>query len=147
MHQVCDENTVLITGAPLKNLGAAIQNSNDQQFRIGAWFCQGGFAGEGVVPTELQMPKFKGKITCPTFNLNGDVKSAQLALHYPGIGSIHFVSKNVCHRVAYETNLHSLIGQVLSKGNIKESLKMKGLSLIYQGLELDWIFFSETELE
>ena len=76
----CDENTTLITGAPLKNLGAAIRLatslSSEKPFKVGRLVAQGGFAGEGVVPREKQLAKFKGMVTCPTYNLNGDPKSA-----------------------------------------------------------------------
>ena len=49
-----------------------------------------------------QLEQFKGRATCPTFNLNGDPKSALAALQFPGIGSRRFVSKNVCHGVFYD---------------------------------------------
>lgn len=107
----CDENTTLITGAPLKNLGAAIK----LDFKVGCWVAQGGFAGEGVVPTERQLEKFKGMRTCPTYNLNGDPKSALAALNYPGIGIRRFVSKNVCHGVYYDSEMHQRFATVKDK--------------------------------
>src|SRR5437867_351136 len=55
----CDENTILVTGAPPKNLGAAVGSDG---FVLGQWVAQGGFAGEGVVSAEQQLPQFKGKI-------------------------------------------------------------------------------------
>src|SRR5205085_7178627 len=45
----CNERTTLITGAPLKNLGAAMRLGG---FKLGRLVAQGGFAGEGVVPPE-----------------------------------------------------------------------------------------------
>src|SRR5262249_49371641 len=39
----CDEKTTLLTGAPLKNLGAALRAGSN--FRVGGWVAQGGFAG------------------------------------------------------------------------------------------------------
>ena len=102
----CDELTTLLTGAPLKNLGAVLRAAPDT-FRVGRWVAQGGFAGEGVVPPEQQLPKFRGLTTCPTFNLNGDPKSALLALAAPNIGARRFVSKNVCHGVVYDADLHA----------------------------------------
>src|SRR5262249_26718693 len=53
LRRSCDENTTLITGAPLKNPGAALRLGGDS-FRLGRWVAQGGFAGEGVVPRERQ---------------------------------------------------------------------------------------------
>src|SRR5262245_24549984 len=76
----CDERTTLLTGGPLKNLGAAIRlDAGRGAFRLGRLVAQGGFAGEGVVPPERQLDKFKGLVTCPTYNLNGDPKSALAA--------------------------------------------------------------------
>ncbi|GAB1539309.1 nucleoside hydrolase [Scytonema sp. NUACC21] len=104
LKQYCDENTTLIAGGPLKNLGKALKS--DGNFKLGRLVVQGGFAGEGVVPRELQLEKFKGMETCPSYNLNGDPKSALAALSYPGIGVRRFVSKNVCHGVCYDRNMH-----------------------------------------
>jgi pyrimidine-specific ribonucleoside hydrolase len=114
----CDENTTLITGAPLKNLGQAIATPNSN-FKLGRLVAQGGFAGEGIVPREQQLDKFKGMMTCPSYNLNGDPKSALAALAYPGIGIRRFVSKNVCHGVYYDRAMHEVFA----------SFKHKSLSL------------------
>ena len=121
----CDEKTVLITGAALKNVGRAMQNN---ALTVRKLVAQGGFAGEGVVPRYLQMEKFKGKTTCPTFNLNGDRKSALAVLEYPGIPRRYFVSKNVCHRVLYDTDLHEQIRVVRKKST--------ALNMIYLGMDV-----------
>src|SRR5690242_5582227 len=45
----CDEQTTLITGAPLKNLGRCLQMVQERHlpdFRLGRLVAQGGFAGE-----------------------------------------------------------------------------------------------------
>jgi pyrimidine-specific ribonucleoside hydrolase len=120
----CDENTTLITGAPLKNLGAAINLSSVRDgdvFKLGRLVAQGGFAGVGVVPPERQLDKFKGMVTCPSYNLNGDRKSALAALEYTGIGVRRFVSKNVCHKVYYDLEMHERF----------EAVKDKSLALTY----------------
>lgn len=125
LRAMCDASTTLITGAPLKNLGGAMKLPG---FHVGRLVVQGGFAGEGVVPAERQLPKFRGMVTCPTFNLNGDPKSALEALRHPGIGQRKFVSKNVCHGVIYDEALHERIA----------ALKDTSLSLqrIWQGMEV-----------
>jgi pyrimidine-specific ribonucleoside hydrolase len=105
--EVCDEQTTLVCGAPLKNLGAAIA---DGRLRVGQLVAQGGFAGEGVIPPGEQLPKFRGRSTCPSYNLNGDPRAALAALAYPGIGERWFVSKNVCHGVVYDQDLHDRVG-------------------------------------
>lgn len=122
--ECCDENTILITGAPLKNVGKALDLP---AFRLGCLVAQGGFAGEGVVPTELQLEKFKGKLTCPTFNLNGDVPSAFKVLATDQIGTRYFVSKNVCHGVYYDSAMHTEVGKLLEKS---QSMRM-----IYKGMK------------
>ena len=132
---ICDEHTTLVTGAPLKNLGAAIElsenteNENEgKRLKLGRLVAQGGFAGVGVVPAHLQLEKFRGRQTCPTYNLNGAPAQALAALEYPGIGLRRFVSKNVCHGVKYDPELHELVTRVKEKS---ESLR-----LIHQGMEV-----------
>jgi pyrimidine-specific ribonucleoside hydrolase len=125
----CDEQTTLITGGPLKNLGAALRLDSERggdAFRLGRLVAQGGFAGEGVVPRERQLEKFKGMATCPTYNLNGDPASALAILRFPRIGIRRFVSKNVCHGVCYDREMHSRF----------EAVKDKSLSLelIWKGM-------------
>jgi inosine-uridine nucleoside N-ribohydrolase len=122
----CDERTTLITGAPLKNLGAALRLGGTG-FKLGRLVAQGGFAGEGVVPGERQLDKFKGLVTCPTFNLNGDPSSALAALRHPGIGVRRFVSKNVCHGVVYDQALHDHFTGLRDRS--------RSLDLIWRGMD------------
>lgn len=126
LMRLCDESTTLITGAALKNLGGALRRAEDS-FCLGRLVAQGGFAGEGVVSSEKHLPKFRGLTTCPTFNLNGDSKSALLALASPHIHERRFVSKNVCHGVIYDQTLHEKFAAVKD-----QSLS---LELIYKGME------------
>jgi inosine-uridine nucleoside N-ribohydrolase len=130
-YQVLLENltseTTLITGAPLKNLGALIQYTQQHKipFFLPRLVVQGGFAGEGIVPRPLE--KFKGRRTCPSYNLNGDPHSALLALKCQQIALRRFVSKNVCHGVFYDKTLHEAVGAIKSKS--------LSLSLIWKGME------------
>ncbi|MBX2802997.1 MAG: nucleoside hydrolase [Myxococcales bacterium] len=127
-----DADTVLVTGAPLKNLGALLRNDEDADLRF-RWVAQGGFAGEGVVPAEQQLEKFRGLTTCPTYNLNGDPRSALLALADPRILHRRFVSKNVCHGVVYDGELHETVGariEALADGAHRHSLQ-----LVHRGME------------
>jgi pyrimidine-specific ribonucleoside hydrolase len=108
--RLCDEQTTLITGGPLHNLGRCLrlaQERNVHAFRLGRLVAQGGFAGEGIVPEEKQLGKFKGRRTCPTFNLNGAPHAATAVLASFSIRKRVFVSKNVCHRVLYDQSLHA----------------------------------------
>lgn len=121
--------TTLVTGAPLKNLGAALRklDAEPRPFTLGRLVIQGGFAGEGVVPPEKQLEKFRGRVTCPTFNLGGDPKSAVLALAHPAIASRRLVSKNVCHGVVYDPALHARVTAVKDRS--------PALALIWRGME------------
>jgi len=103
----CDESTTLVTGAPLHNLGDALLMTS---FHLGRWVAQGGFAGEGVVPREQQMDKFKGKEVCPTWNFGGNIAAAQAALETTAISRKLCVSKNVCHSVVYDEGWHRALG-------------------------------------
>jgi hypothetical protein len=121
-----------LTGAPLKNVGALLRKFGSRGSMIPEpgwrfpWVAQGGFAGEGVVAPEHQLEKFAGMKTCPTYNFNGDPKSALLALDSPLISSRRLVSKNVCHGVVYDQKMHQ---HVLGVEN-----PHLGLQLIQRGM-------------
>jgi pyrimidine-specific ribonucleoside hydrolase len=123
----CDEDTTLVTGAPLKNLGALLARPDMTGWRLGRWVGQGGFAGEGVVPPELQLDKFKGHTVVPTYNFNGAPAAAEAALADDRIRERWLVSKNVCHRVYYDAAFHEQVGMVRHRS--------PAMSLIWQGME------------
>lgn len=127
--RVLDRDTTLVTGAALKNLGAALRrvDAEQREFLLGRLFIQGGFAGAGVVPPELQLAKFKGRVTCPSFNLNGDPKSALLAVSHPKIGERRLVAKNVCHGVVYDAALHERVAAARERS--------PSLALIWRGMQ------------
>ena len=99
----CDERTILVCGGPLKNVAKAIQTG---RLRVGRLVAQGGFAGDNVVPEEKRLEKFRGRVTCPTFNLAADTKAAHVVLNCSCIEEKYFVSKNVCHGVLYTSDTH-----------------------------------------
>ncbi len=125
LHALCGPDTTLVTGAALKNLGGALARPG---FTLGRLVVQGGFAGEGVVPTERQLAKFRGMTTCPTYNLNGDPRSALTAIASPAIARKLFVSKNVCHGVIYDAAMHKAVGSLRDKS--------LSLDLIWRGMEV-----------
>jgi len=124
LASLCGPATTLVTGGPPKNLGEAVAQEG---FALGCWVGQGGFAGEGVVPREQQLPAFKGLSVCPSFNFNGAPHAALAALASPAIGKRLLVSKNVCHGVIYDTALHEQVGAVKDR-----SLSLR---LIWQGMD------------
>ncbi|MEO8703872.1 MAG: nucleoside hydrolase [Kofleriaceae bacterium] len=123
LREICDAATTLVTGGPLKNLGGALKLHG---FRLGRLVVQGGFAGEGVVPPERQLAKFRGMTTCPTYNLNGDWRSALAAIASPAIASKAFVSKNVCHGVIYDATMHERFTAVRARS--------RSLALVHRGM-------------
>ncbi|HWO23728.1 MAG TPA: nucleoside hydrolase [Kofleriaceae bacterium] len=122
-------HATLLTGGPPKNLGAALAlaQARGAPLALGRWVAQGGFAGEGVVPPERQLPKFRGLTTCPSFNLNGAPKVVLAALAAPGIGARRFVSKNVCHGVIYDHAMHERFAAAKDR--------RRSIALVHHGME------------
>jgi len=113
----------IVCGASLGNIAAAVNAG----VIIERLVIQGGFAGDNIMPPELVLEKFKGKITCPTFNLNGDVPAAKAVLTSPNIKERIAVSKNVCHGVVYDQAMHEFM--LPHKGtNIGLDLMIDGMS-------------------
>lgn len=97
----------LLTGAALTNVHEGFLRGAGPMYK--EWTCQGGFAGDNVVPEEHRLEKFKGKITCPTFNLNGNVEAAKDLLGHRRMGRTRMVSKNVCHGFRYDKDMHAQV--------------------------------------
>lgn len=136
LHKHLGPETTLVCGAALKNLGALLGKLAHcvDSANLGRLFVQGGFAGDGVVPAERQLEKFKGKVTCPTFNLNGDPKSALFVLEKRAwFEDLRFVSKNVCHGVKYDRAMHARFAAVSSRW-FDGTRTSTAQSLIYQGM-------------
>lgn len=107
-------DSIILTGGPLGNVKHAIENFGVASNAI---VMQGGFAGDNVVAPEDRLEKFAGKLTCPTFNFNGNVPAAKLALSHEGFKKRYLVSKNVCHSVVYDKGLHKrFAGHPVIKG-------------------------------
>lgn len=127
LRRAVQPGVTLVTGAALKNLGAIIRGVHADAFVLDRLVVQGGFAGEGVVPPERQLEKFRGRVTCPSFNLNGDPKAVLAALAHPGIRLRRFVSKNVCHGVVYDADVHAQVGELRQRS--------ASLALIWRGMD------------
>ena len=112
----------IVCGASLGNIGALL----DRDIILARIVVQGGFAGDNIMPPELILEKFRGKITCPTFNLNGDVKSALKVLASDKIDHRFFVSKNVCHGVVYDQAMHDFMAP--------HQARNPGLQLMFNGM-------------
>lgn len=122
LHQYPD--CILLTGAALTNLKLLFNNYPNT--KIKRWVGQGGFAGDNVVDIEHRLEKFVGKITCPTFNFNGDPTAAKLLLSSSNIETRDLVSKNVCHGVVYNQEMQEKV-KSYRNNNV-------GIYMIYDGM-------------
>jgi pyrimidine-specific ribonucleoside hydrolase len=118
-------NVTLLTGAALTNPYQAL-NGNDLQ--VSHWVAQGGYAGDSVVPHQYRLDKFNGKETCATFNFNGNPKAAEYLLATDQIKLRHCVSKNVCHGMAYDHEMHEMVKP--------HRFKSPGINMIYRGMQI-----------
>lgn len=113
----------LLTGAALTNPHSLFETG----IFFDRWFCQGGFAGDNIIPKEHHLEKFDGKRTCATFNLNGNPLAAEALFSIP-MGERRMISKNVCH------------GAVFTKADAELLIPFrshnKGLSLFLDAVEL-----------
>lgn len=116
-------DVTLLTGAPLKNMSTITDT-----IMLSRWVGQGGFAGDNIVPIEYRLPKFDGRITCPTFNFNGDPTTATNMLAAKNILKKYLVSKNVCHGIVYDQEMHEQFAEHKNKS--------AGLSIVYKGMDL-----------
>eukprot|EP00933_Yihiella_yeosuensis_P082407 TRINITY_DN96273_c0_g1_i1.p1 TRINITY_DN96273_c0_g1~~TRINITY_DN96273_c0_g1_i1.p1 ORF type:complete len:651 (+),score=82.83 TRINITY_DN96273_c0_g1_i1:69-1955(+) len=174
MH-LCDQDTVLVTGGPLNNLGKAIRESEGmttkaaassasssngtedhqvkskststslREFSLGRWCAQGGFAGYNVLPgampefdrgasaTTPTLPRFKNDWHNPAWNFDQSYLDSILALSSDCIAERFVCSKNVCHQVLYDMELHSRVKQVVKtldavKNSVKEVVEERRIS-------------------
>mmetsp|Transcript_19513 Transcript_19513/g.39498 ORF Transcript_19513/g.39498 Transcript_19513/m.39498 type:complete len:377 (+) Transcript_19513:3-1133(+) len=134
---------VVITGSPPKGIAAAIRSwssahSDDKDIDekskknkiLPLWVCQGGFAGDSVVPEQHRLDKFKGKEMVPTYNLGGAMQDAEYLFSSSTLDHltrIRMVAKNVCHGVVYDVAFHSKM-QKIKNGN-------PGLEFIYDAMD------------
>lgn len=127
------KNCYLLTEAALTNITEMVdewdniktwEHFKDPLFK--EWVCQGGFVGSNILPLEKQLDKFIGKVTCPTYNLNGNHKASLKLLGSDSFGLIRMVGKNVCHGFMFnDSDANALI-----KG------KHAGLDLMIDGLKV-----------
>ena len=123
-------DVTLVTGAPLKNLGRLLAEPGERP--LGRLFAQGGFAGDNIVSPERRLEKFDGMITCPTFNLNGAPKAALAASVSPRFSDRRFISKNVCHGVSYDLQMHERFKAGVA--GLPDNRHRRSLELIVQGM-------------
>lgn len=118
------KNVQVVSGAALSCVSSYLKEHKGQFEEI---VVQGGFAGDQVVPEEFQLEKFKGRNTCPSFNLNADIPAALHIIETNQIKKKTFVSKNVCHGVIYDQTMHERIKPHRHNN--------PGISLLVDGME------------
>lgn len=123
-----DSNATVLVGSAPKNIGKAFEE--DPDLRLSRWVQQGGFAGDNLVAEPLE--KFKGRLTCPSFNPGGAWKQTLALLASPRIERRLFVSKNVCHGVVWTPPLQSELKRRLT-GRCCTS--RAGMSWLIHGLD------------
>jgi len=114
----------IVSGAGLSCVAKYLDKYNTKLNEV---VIQGGFAGDSVVPEQYRLAKFAGKETCPTFNLNADIPAAKLVIDTKQIHTKRFVSKNVCHGVIYDQEMHERIRPFRHNN--------KGLDMLVDGME------------
>lgn len=123
-----DDAVTLLVGAPPKNIGKLFQDF--PAVRLARWLQQGGFAGDNLVATPLA--KFKGRLTCPSFNPGGAWRETLALLASPSIQQRLFVSKNVCHGVIWTGALQAGFKERLAASGAPLRV---GLTLMMAALE------------
>ncbi len=102
---LADPTTTVVVGSAPKNLGKAFREH--PALHLGCWVQQGGFAGDNLVAAPLA--KFRGRLTCPSFNPGGAPRDTLDLLASPRIDRRLFVAKNVCHGVQWTAALQGAL--------------------------------------
>ena len=79
--------------------------SKDPTRKFSRCTMQGGFVSYDLHDYPVKrLDKFEGLSTCPTFNMNGDIKGVEVLL--ASDTKRQFVGKNVCHTIIYDVLCH-----------------------------------------
>jgi len=119
------DDLVVLSGAPL----GCIHDFLELGGTLNELVVQGGFAGDNIMEPDKVIEKFKGKITCPTYNLGGDKKAAlYITQDRDKIKKQYYCSKNVCHGVCYNKELHEYVSMFITSN--------PGIKLMYDGMSI-----------
>lgn len=130
-----NEQVTVVVGSPPKNLGALFRTVPNHGLH--RWVQQGGFAGDNLVLEADRLDKFKGKITCPSWNVGGAHKQTLELLANSSIENKIFVSKNVCHGVIWDPTLQQRLKNKLAEavGDLVSADFRSGLRWFIYGLD------------
>ncbi|WP_437597146.1 hypothetical protein WMF28_31515 [Sorangium sp. So ce590] len=115
-----DPDATVLVGAAPKNIGKAFKDV--PELRLARWVQQGGFAGDDLVAEPLE--KFRGRLTCPSFNPGGAPRETLALLASPQIDQRVFVSKNVCHGVVWTPSMQDALNRRISSNPSRVGLRM-----------------------
>lgn len=104
-----------------------IANHHQNGGKISLVVCNGFFAGDNLVPKENRLPKFDGKLTCPSYNPNLNPKAAEYVLRHCRVLA---VSKNVCHHP------DNVINKWHESFDCPPNKKLHDLLMVKEGLNL-----------
>lgn len=120
-----DAGIELFVCGPLTNIGPYL--AAHKGLEVSRATMQGGFIGYGLHGADVaRLDKFEGKLTVPTFNLNGCIDGG-FALLDARVGDRRFVSKNVCHTLVYDRAVHQRVMAVKPR--------TRGGELIREGMD------------
>ena len=120
-----DPNLQILTIGPVKNFNEFYKKNKDITFS--KITIQGGFVPYTIYKPKIQLDKFENKKYIQTFNLNGCIEGATNILKCNAIEK-RIVSKNICHTVVYNEDVHQQIMNVKPKNRAGELLR-EGMSI------------------
>ncbi|MFT3772677.1 MAG: hypothetical protein QM820_45375 [Minicystis sp.] len=123
-----DSDATVLVGSPPKNIGKVLDEH--PATRIPRWVQQGGFAGDNLVKAPLD--KFRGRITCPSFNPGGAWKQTLALLGAHRVERRLFVSKNVCHGVVWTREMQT---DLKGRQAQNEAAARTGLNMMIEALD------------
>jgi pyrimidine-specific ribonucleoside hydrolase len=100
----CTKDTHVLTGAPLTNLKAVLENLRDLE--VSSMTTQGGYLGSLVKEV---LPKFKGRKEIRTYNLGNDTDAWSVVDNCRRIHKLTYVTKDLCHGFLYTPEIHSKV--------------------------------------
>lgn len=99
-----DNDTILLTGAPLTNIAQYLKNNNENI--IYKMVTQGGYLGD-IVPEYKRLEKFKKRKSIRTYNLSNDTDAFETINNSINVKELTFVTKDLCHGFLYEEKIYS----------------------------------------
>lgn len=143
LHTIHKQNPDLVffSGGPVTNIANYVRFTD---IPIKEYVAQGGFAGK---LTLNPLPKFAGKDRESTFNLGGDIVSAEYILASSKILKRYFISKDICHSFIYQDDFsNSVLGDILAYFSGKDK-KLHDLLAAQAIFKKDLFSFEQVKMD